>query len=163
MAVTIHFAYGANMVRTAMARRCPTAAVLGPAVLADHRFAIVRGGYGTVLPARGARVWGVLWRLGRGDEDALDRFEEVADGLYRRERRVVCAAGRRVPALVYVATSVEPGHARAAYLAAIVAAAQSFGLPADYVAALEAIASTSAGVRPAPRSEATVSERSRLA
>lgn len=159
----LYFAYGANMVRRDMARRCPGARCLGPAVLHGHRFAIIRGGHGTVLPERGACVHGLLWRIGRAGERALDRYEEVARGLYHRTQRVVLWRGRQVGALVYVAAARTKGHARGAYLDGILAAAQAEGLPADYVAALETMARTSSGVRPASRSALSVTERSRLA
>jgi len=147
----------------AMAQRCPGACIVGAAMLANHDFAIVRGGHGTVRKRPGARVHGVLWRLGRGDEAALDLYEEVERGLYRREERVVRVASRAVTALVYIAASRASGRPRDAYLAAIIAAAREFGFPDDYVAALAAIARTSSGERPDWRSARKVSDRSRLA
>jgi len=161
--VRVYFAYGSNMVPAQMRARCPAARIVATAVLRDHRFAIIRGGHGTVLRQPGARVHGVLWRLGRGEEAVLDRYEEVEAGLYRRARLAVECGGRSVAALVYVAAAIKPGRARAAYLAAIIASARAFAFPPDYVAALEAIARTSSGVRPASRSARSVSERSRLA
>jgi cation transport regulator ChaC len=143
-----YFAYGANMVLAAMALRCPKARLAGPAVLMDHRFAIIRGGHGTVLRRRGASVHGVLWRLARSDEAALDLYEEVAAGLYRREWRAVESGGRRVAALVYVATATAPGRPRASYLAGMIAAGRAYGFPADYLTALEAIARTASGESP---------------
>ena len=137
--MSLYYAYGSNMVRAQMAARCPGARLVGPARLPDRRFAIIRSGHGTILRQRGAVVWGVLWRLGRGEEAALDRYEEVASGLYRRERIVVWRAGRAFPALAYVAAATAPGTARPAYLAAILAAARAFGFPADYVEALAAL------------------------
>jgi gamma-glutamylcyclotransferase (GGCT)/AIG2-like uncharacterized protein YtfP len=144
----LYFAYGSNMAREAMARRCPGARCLGAAMLPHHRFAVVRGGYGTVRAKPGERVHGVLWRIDSRDEAALDRYEEVTRGLFHRERRLVAVGARRVSALVYVAAAKAPGRPRPAYIAAIVRAARSFRFPADYVAALSAIARTSAAVRP---------------
>jgi hypothetical protein len=158
-----YFAYGANMDEAAMARRCPGARLVGPAELARHRFAIVRGGHGTVRRSARASVHGVLWRLGGKAEAALDRYEEVARGLYRRERRLVLCRGRRIRALVYIASSAASGAPRPAYVGAIEAAARRWGFPADYVAALSAIARTSAGVRPSSRNAASVAARSRFA
>jgi hypothetical protein len=151
------------MARAGMAARCPGARFVGAAVLDHHRFAIVRGGHGTVRPRTGARVHGVLWRLGRGDEAALDRYEEIATGLYRRATRLVRIAGRAVLARIYIAAARGAGRPRAAYLGAIIQAAREFGFPADYLAALAAIARTSSGVRPDSRSARRVSDRSRLA
>ena len=133
------FAYGSNMVPAQMARRCPNARLIGPARLPHRRFAIIRGGHGTIRRKTGAEVWGVLWRLGPGDEAALDRYEEVARGLYRRERALVFCGRRGLSALAYVAVPTAPGTPRPAYIAAIVEAARAHGFPADYVAALAAI------------------------
>jgi hypothetical protein len=158
-----YFAYGANMDPAAMAQRCPGARLVGPAVLADHRFAVVRTGHGTVLPQKGASVHGVLWRIGRQDEAALDAYEELAAGLYHRAARVVRCGRRTVTALVYIAAATAPGRARPGYLAGVIASARALGFPADYLAALEAIARTSAGETPVSRSARKVGERSRLA
>ncbi len=144
-----YFAYGSNMAPKAMARRCPGARILGKAVLAQHRFLVIRGGHGTVRPKAGASVHGVLWRIGPRDLAALDRYEEVARGLYRRERRRVAFGGRNIRALVYVAAPTARGRPRAAYIDAILATARGLGFPAAYVAALSAIARRSAGERPA--------------
>ncbi|HUB96220.1 MAG TPA: gamma-glutamylcyclotransferase family protein [Stellaceae bacterium] len=159
----LYFAYGANMVQDDMDRRCPAARLLGAAILDHYRFAITRSGYGTVLRQAGARVHGVLWRLARGDEAALDRFEEVERGRYRRAWLVVRRNGRPVTALVYIAAATEPGRPSAAYIGAILASARRFGFPAGYVAALDAIARTASGVSPASRNARSVSEGSLLA
>ncbi|MGH7700028.1 MAG: gamma-glutamylcyclotransferase family protein [Gemmatimonadales bacterium] len=128
-----YFAYGSNMSRAQMAVRCPGAAVVDRAVLGGHRFVINRRGVATVVPDAAAAVHGVLWTIGPEDERALDRYEGVAEGLYRRERCRVTAGGRPVDALVYVAAEVAAGVPRAGYLELIVQAAEAHGLPAEYV------------------------------
>ena len=61
----LHFAYGSNMGRAAMARRCPTRRGVGPARLDPGATASC----GRVMPRRSRRpgevVHGVLWRLSR--------------------------------------------------------------------------------------------------
>jgi gamma-glutamylcyclotransferase (GGCT)/AIG2-like uncharacterized protein YtfP len=138
----LYFAYGSNMVPAQMARRCPGAHLVGTAMLADYRFAIVRGGHGTVQMRRGARVHGVLWRLSRGHCAALDAYEDVFRGLYRRRACRVASAGRGRDAFTYVAAATAPGRPRAAYIDPIVAAARRFGFPTTYIASLEAISRT---------------------
>ena len=159
----LYFAYGANMVRHEMAARCPAARMIGVAELRHHRFAIIRGGNGTVLHRARATTHGVLWRLARGDAATLDRYEEVACGLYHRARGVVWRDGRPVRALVYVAAITAPGRPKPPYIAAIVAAARDLGLPEFYVGALAASARTSAGVRPAALRARSARARSRFA
>lgn len=124
-----YFAYGANIVAADMASRCPAAREIGTGVLPDWRFILARSGYATILPERGSRVVGVLWSLTTECERALDEFEEVDGGLFRRDSIVV--AGE--PALVYLATDSASSRARAGYVDAVIAAAEARGFPADYV------------------------------
>jgi len=130
----LYFAFGSNTVPAQMAKRCPGATLVGNAVLPDHRFRIGRRGYGTVEPGPGAVVHGVLWDLSEGDEAALDVYEGVRHGLYRKVQRVVrTAAGDDRTAFVYVAADPEPGGAVAGYVERIIAAGEAHGFPAEYL------------------------------
>jgi len=99
--MTIYFAYGANMERAAMRRRCGAAVPLGPAVLRGWRYVIAQG-YGSVAPAPGMHVFGVLWRLTPRDLAALNAFESLDSGRYRRAMLAVESGGARRRARVYV-------------------------------------------------------------
>ncbi|HWG04831.1 MAG TPA: gamma-glutamylcyclotransferase family protein, partial [Beijerinckiaceae bacterium] len=55
------FAYGSNMDRGAMARRCPKSTALGRARLLRHRFVILPQGYASIAPDIRAAVYGVVW------------------------------------------------------------------------------------------------------
>ena len=137
MAPRLHFAYASNMDRTQMAVRCPDARVVDGAVLDAMRFVIAESGYANVVPAPGEAVFGILWRISAADEAALDRYEGVRPGLYRREEvEVLTTGGRRVRALVYLAADAGTGRPVPGYLERVVAAARHHGLPADYVARL---------------------------
>lgn len=135
--MTLHFAYGSNMSRVLMARRCPMATALGTATLADWRFVITVDGYATVVPQPGARVHGVLWRLGARDLAAVNAYESLDSGLYQRRLLTVRRGGRRAPALVYVARDRPVGRPRPGYIDVVVAAARDWGLPSGYIRALE--------------------------
>lgn len=129
----LYFAYGANMDRDAMALRCPNSRPLGRAKLARHRFIVTRDGYASVLRDPRAMVHGVIWDLALSDMRTLDKFEEVDRGLYAKIMQpVITEAGSR-QALVYVGSSTETGSPRAGYLEAVVAAAETWSLPAAYV------------------------------
>ena len=99
--MTLYFAYGANMERDAMRRRCPGAAARGIARLRGWRY-VIAGGYGSVAPAPGCSVHGVLWRLTPRDLAALNIFESLDSGLYRRVMLTVEIDRARARALVYV-------------------------------------------------------------
>ena len=143
--MTLYFAYGSNMDPLQMEQRCPGAVVIGPARLDGYRLAFVwdspgwGGGVGTVFPARGGMVWGVLWELTDDDEKALDRYEGVAVGAYTKERVVPDADGKPVNAFVYVATDTRPKQPSARYVDALVRGAKAFSLPDDYVERLRVL------------------------
>jgi cation transport regulator ChaC len=132
----LHFAYGSNMHLGLMQARCPDARVVGCAVLRDHRFLITRDGYASVAAARGGVVHGLLWRISPRDLAALNAYENIDAGLFRRVLLSVQAQGRSAKALVYIGRSGAPGRARAGYMELVATAAREAGLPSDYVAGL---------------------------
>ena len=120
-----------------MRARCRDARVIGRAVLRDHRFVVTRDGYASVMPARGDVVHGLLWRISPRDLAALNAYENIEAGLFRRVLRSVQADGRSVKAIVYIGRSGAPGRPRAGYMELVATAAREAGLPSDYVAGLE--------------------------
>jgi gamma-glutamylcyclotransferase (GGCT)/AIG2-like uncharacterized protein YtfP len=134
----LYFAYGSNMDRAAMASRCPASTPLGAARLMRHRFIITADGYASVLRDPGRTVWGVLWELALADVPALDRYEDVRTGLYRKAMQPVLTERGPRRALIYLGRNAEPGLPAPDYLGGIVAAAREAALPGDYVRELEA-------------------------
>ena len=134
----LYFAYGSNIDRAAMAARCPASRPLGIARLARHRFVVTREGYASVLRDPRGTVWGLVWDIAFADMPALDRYESVAGGLYvKLTQPVITDRGPR-RALIYVGRSAGTGQPRPGYLEGILAAAREAGLPADYIAEIEA-------------------------
>lgn len=134
--MTLHFAYGSNMDRAAMARRCPTASAIGLALLEDYRFVITHDGYASVVQAAGDVVHGVLWRLMPRDVAALNAYEGVASGLYARAMLPVRFGEHRVTAMIYLGRGRIAGRPRPGYMEEVVAAACAWDLPAAYLARL---------------------------
>jgi gamma-glutamylcyclotransferase (GGCT)/AIG2-like uncharacterized protein YtfP len=131
--MTLHFAYGSNMSRALMRRRCPAARGLGPARLDGWRFVITRDGYASLVRDSGAQVHGVLWRLTARDLAALNAYEQHA---YLRRIIPVWQGAARRPALVYLAPERGGGKARPGYQELVVASAREWQLPDAYVARL---------------------------
>lgn len=148
----IYFAYGANMERGAMAKRCAAAQPLGAALLRGWRYVIAQG-YGSVAPAAGMCVFGVLWRLTPRDLAALNAFESLDSGLYRRVMLTVEVGSQRVRALVYVGKRRGGGRPMPGYQERLVAAAQEWRLPERYVAELQRLAPGYCAARPAETGE----------
>ena len=117
-----------------MAGRCPGAQVLGPAVLDGHAFRINANHFATIVPAAGKRVHGVLWSISEEHRAALDEYEGVPFGMYRRHALPVTTAdGETQTALAYIARDATPTRTRGEYLEVILAAARSHGFPPEYV------------------------------
>jgi gamma-glutamylcyclotransferase (GGCT)/AIG2-like uncharacterized protein YtfP len=134
----LYFAYGANMDVSAMAERCPKSRALGPARLNGHRFFIMTRGYASVVRDPRAVAHGLLWELALADVPALDRYEEVARGLYRKAALPVFRRDAApVRALVYVGGVAEEGLAEPGYIETVIRAGSALGLPSSYISHLE--------------------------
>jgi hypothetical protein len=147
--MALHFAYGSNMSRLLMGSRCPGARALGIAMLSGWRFVINPEGFGSVAPRAGGRVLGVVWRLTPRDLAAVNAYESVASGLYRRRqlpvRWMACdataVAGAKprqsaTSALVYIASRQGEGIPRPGYITMVVEAARDWELPDNYIRTL---------------------------
>ncbi|MBM3900802.1 MAG: gamma-glutamylcyclotransferase [Verrucomicrobia bacterium] len=132
-----YFAYGSNMVLEAMRERCPTARALAPAMLRDWRYRINNRGYATVVPEAGGIVHGRLWEIDSAAEAALDAYEALDEGMYRKTRLTVVQSGRPLTAMVYLATGSDPGWPIPGYQEEIVGAAASLGVPDAYLEELQ--------------------------
>jgi gamma-glutamylcyclotransferase (GGCT)/AIG2-like uncharacterized protein YtfP len=136
--VPLYFAYGSNMSRAGMRRRCPAAQAVGTARLIGWQFIVMRQGYASIVRSSGAVVHGVLWRLSARDLAVLDCYEGLASGLYRRCTLCVRHGPRMVPALIYIGRSALAGRPTATFQRDVVLPARDeWQLPRDYVARLQ--------------------------
>ena len=124
----LYFAYGSNLHRAGMLLRCPAAVPLGRAVLPGHAL-VFRGG-ADVEPNPSAAVAGGLWRITPACLAALDDYEDVASGLYRRLSLPVRPEGAAevAEALVYRMTAAHRAPPEPGYLALIRAGCRDFGI-----------------------------------
>ena len=77
--------------------------------------------------------------LGLSDVAALDRYEGLPQGLYGKVAQPVIARRGPRQAIVYFGANSGPGVARPDYIADVLAAARSWPLSAEAIAALEAM------------------------
>lgn len=100
----LYVAYGSNLHLEQMADRCPTAKVVGAAILKGRRllFRGYRGGaVATVEAHKGGGVPVLVWEITPDDEAALDRYEGWPF-LYRKETVRIQLNGKRTSAMVYI-------------------------------------------------------------
>lgn len=73
-----YIAYGSNLNLRQMKMRCPTAKVMGTAVIKDYELLFkgsLTGAYLTIEPKEGSEVPVAVWTVTEADEEALDRYE----------------------------------------------------------------------------------------
>ena len=118
------FAFGSNLSREQMSKRCPGCKLVGPAMLDNHRLAFGShsngwgGGVATVVRAKGHRVRGVLYHMNEDDVLRLDAFEGTPFQ-YRRTSGRVRWNRKRVTAFWYVLNDKPFAPPSARYLATI--------------------------------------------
>jgi len=135
--MTLYFAYGSNMNRSAMTRRCPGARAIGTAVLEGYRFFVGLDGWGSVMPSAGDTVHGVLWQLTPRDIAALHAYELLHQGLYDMRHLPVRHGGRRMRAMIYLLRRRAPGKPRPGYVELIAASGRAWKLPEPYIRSIE--------------------------
>lgn len=139
-----YFAYGSNLSRTQMRRRCPASRPVGVALLRGYRLAFTRyssaweGGVADVVCDEEGSVWGLLYAVSAADLPRLDGYEAYPHGYDRSRCRVEGPTGP--VANVWVYTVVDKGDfipPTRQYLSVITSAAAELDLPADYLAFLQ--------------------------
>ena len=134
MSKTLYLAYGSNLNLEQMARRCPTAKVIGVTTLKNHRllFRGARAGaVATVEPRKGGSVPVLVWELNPADEAALDRYEGFPF-LYRKEKVKVRLDSKQVTAMIYIMNEGHPmGHPSCYYYSIILEGYKAAGFDVD--------------------------------
>jgi hypothetical protein len=106
------------------------------------------GALATVVEDVGDQVFVTVYDVTPQDEEALDRWESAATGLYRKIRvRVQLLTGDKL-AWLYILDGYEGGLPSARYLGLMADAAEKAGAPDDYVAALRTRECRSGGPNP---------------
>lgn len=82
-----YIAYGSNLNLRQMKMRCPTAKVMGTAVIKDYELLFkgsLTGAYLTIEPKKGSEVPVAVWTVTEADEEALDRYEGCPVFYYKK-------------------------------------------------------------------------------
>lgn len=142
--MTLYAAYGSNMDPQQMLARAPHSPHRGTGWLLGWRLTFGgeelgwEGALATIAEAPGEQLFVSLYDLTHDDEDALDQWEGVQIGLYRKVRLRVHTLDGEDLAWLYVLNGWEGGMPSARYLGILADAAESAGAPMDYVRALRA-------------------------
>lgn len=148
-ALPLYFAYGSNLSPTQMQLRTGCVAPGLVCRLEHHRLLFNKRSsttlgrvFANIVPAEGHTVWGVCYPCSQAMLDALDLHEGLQGGHYRRlEVQLHALSGAQLMALTYVAGPDFVGEARRPeplYAQLILEGARHHGLPAEYLATLNA-------------------------
>ena len=100
-----YIAYGSNLNLEQIARRCPTARVIGTTNLKDYKLTFRR--VATIEPQKDSIVPVAIWEIDAKSEKALDLYEGYPR-LYRKEYLDIELNGEKTKALVYIMNIGEP-------------------------------------------------------
>jgi gamma-glutamylcyclotransferase (GGCT)/AIG2-like uncharacterized protein YtfP len=149
--MALYAAYASNLHPDLMARRAPHSPLRGTGWLVGWRLTFGAesrgwdGALATVVEDSDSQVFVALWEMADADVAALDDWEGVGMGLYRKVHlRVATLDGEQV-AWLYVLDDYEGGLPSALYVGMIADAAEAAGAPDDYVEALRALPCRSVG------------------
>ncbi|MCL2697592.1 MAG: gamma-glutamylcyclotransferase [Oscillospiraceae bacterium] len=101
----LYIAYGSNLNLEQMSKRCPTAKVVGTAVM--RNWCLLFKSVATVERFKGGKVPVLVWELQPKDEKALDVYEGYPR-FYRKESVRVRLSGKQVRAMVYIMNDGHP-------------------------------------------------------
>lgn len=122
----LYIAYGSNMNLRQMKYRCPTAKVVGTAVMRNWR--LLFRSVATIERFKGGQVPVIVWELQPKDEQALDVYEGFPR-FYRKESVRVTMNGKQVRVMVYVMNDGHPiSQPCSSYYNTIREGYESFGL-----------------------------------
>ena len=143
--MALYAAYGSNLDPAQMLLRCPHSPQRGTGWLEGWRLTFGGedigwdGALATVVEDPGSRVFVVLYDVSEGDEKALDTWDGVTLGYYRKAKVRVETLDGNVLAWLYVLNFYEGGLPSARSVGILADAAERAGAPADYVATLRAL------------------------
>jgi hypothetical protein len=128
----MYFAYGSNLNLEQMAKRCPGAVPIGPAILKGYK--LIFNYYASIENTNDNRyvVQGGLWYINKIHESKLDRYEGVSDRLYYKKQVIVLLKGYEVPALTYIMgdrPNLEGENPTLTYLDVCIKGYEDFNLP----------------------------------
>ncbi|SDQ11582.1 gamma-glutamylcyclotransferase family protein [Quadrisphaera sp. DSM 44207] len=149
--MALYAAYASNMHPERMAARAPHSPLRSTGWVGGWRLTFGGeergwdGALATLVEDPTEQVFVAVYDLTDADEAALDEWEGVDIGLYRKIRVRASTMAGETTAWAYVLDAYEGGLPSAFYLGMLADAAEAAGAPDDYVAALRTRPCRSAG------------------
>jgi len=134
-----YFAYGSNMNREQMKKRCPTGRFLKRARLLGYKFvydghsSMRNGAVANIIKSENGTVWGVIFEIDDECIKNLDRYEGFPRSYQRRCVGVDDEGGNTYQAVVYLRKPQEIGKPSDEYRDILLEGARDCGLPESYI------------------------------
>ena len=127
-------AYGVALNRAEMAKRCPTAKIIGTSILRNYRL-MFRGSHAAAVaniePAKGCSVPVLIWEITQADETALDLHEGYPH-LFEKQQLRIRLDGKLVNCMAYVMRGDRPlGKPSAFYYSAVLEGYKTAGFDTE--------------------------------
>ena len=101
-----YLAYGSNLNVHQMKYRCPTARIVGTAVIRDYELLYKgskTGSYLTIEKKKGSLVPVAVWEVTAADEHSLDIYEGYPNFYYKKNMKIrLSETGKMIDAFVYI-------------------------------------------------------------
>ena len=101
-----YIAYGSNLNVRQMKFRCPTAKIVGTAVIGDYELLYKgskTGSYLTIEKKKGSVVPVAVWEVTAADEHNLDIYEGYPNFYYKKNMKIrLSETGKMIDAFVYI-------------------------------------------------------------
>jgi gamma-glutamylcyclotransferase (GGCT)/AIG2-like uncharacterized protein YtfP len=142
----LYFAYGSNLNKTQMKKRCQTSKLIDVGYLKDYKLVFSyysstwNGGVADIIPENGTIVWGLIYTLTEQDLTRLDKYEGYPDIYTRFHTSIRTIKDTILNAWVYTVikkTSFMPP--TKGYLENIKIAAREYNFPKNYCKFLDNI------------------------
>ena len=132
-----YVAYGSNLNKTQMSRRCPDAKVFGTGYLVNWELLYhgsKTGSYATIARKQGCKVPVAVWEISEDDEKALDRYEGFPRFYQKHNVFVKMGNGSKKLCMVYIMFSGSvPGEPSPAYIRTVRDGYWDFNLDQRYL------------------------------
>jgi len=112
----LYFAYGSNMSREQMKKRCPDYRFFGNGILKGFHWIITTRGYANIIKSEADEVHGVVYKISEADELSLDIYEGVRNGSYTKQMKSVEIDKTVYECLVYIDPTKEEGIPKEEYI-----------------------------------------------
>ena len=132
-----YIAYGSNMVKEQMARRCPDAKFIGAGYINGAQLEFYL--HATVEYSRieGTRVPVAVWEISNADEHRLDRYEGYPSFYTKQEVFVRMNDGSKIKGMIYLMNLIRTAPPTDVYYEGIADAYKALGFNSEITTVLE--------------------------